>query len=112
MDSDFASIFDAANGSAEPIPDTTRFAFVEIFGHRSHYGAIAEVEQFGAKMLEVRDIDTGKTHIYGGSAIFSLTVLTAADMVKHVQARKAETERRAQYALRYTPAEDDDERTF
>lgn len=55
------------------------WARVEIFGHRTHYGRISEVEQFSAKMMRV-DVPTAdgafETHIYGGAAIFGMQPMT------------------------------------
>ena len=81
-----------------PVPD---YALVEIFGHRTHYGEIREIEAFGAKLLEVTDVDTGKTHRYGGASIFSLTILTPAEMGVHIAAVKREKERQAKYEAEY-----------
>lgn len=56
------------------------WAKVEIFGHRTHVGRIAEVERFGAKMLRIdvptQDPAVFATHFYGGSSIFSITFTT------------------------------------
>jgi hypothetical protein len=68
-----------------PPPDI--WACVEIFGHRKHYGRIKEVERFSTKMLRVDvptaaaapllvEDETFETFLYGGSAIFSLTLMT------------------------------------
>lgn len=67
------------------------WACVEIFGHRRHYGRIAEVEKFGTKMIRV-DVPMGpaaplialmedvpeafETFFYGGASIFSVTPMT------------------------------------
>ena len=56
------------------------WAQVEVFGHRQHWGRIAEVERFGAKMLRI-DVPTGdaggfESVFYGGAAIFSVTPCT------------------------------------
>src|SRR5271154_867377 len=64
--------------AAAALPD--RWACVEIFGHRRHYGRISEVEQFGTKMLRV-DVPTAdagvfETFTYGGAAIFGITPVT------------------------------------
>lgn len=77
------------------------WALVEIFGHRSHYGEIREVEAFGAKLLEVVDVDTGKTHRYGGAAIFSLTILSQPEMDGHVATIKRQKERDAEYEAKW-----------
>lgn len=63
------------------------WALVEIFGHRRHYGRIAEIERFGTKMLRV-DVpdeppDAFTTHFYGGASIFSLTLCTEETARSH-----------------------------
>lgn len=65
---------------AQPETPPGRWACVEIFGHRRHYGRISEVEQFGTKMLRV-DVPTAETGVfdtftYGGAAIFGITPIT------------------------------------
>lgn len=68
--------------------DEAEYAFVEIMGHRSHYGRILEVERFGAKMLRVDvptdgDFEKGYvSHFYGGASIFSLTLSDLATVEK------------------------------
>ena len=87
--------------SAAPEPS---YAMVEIFGHRQHYGEIRDVEIAGGKLLEVRDVDTQKVHLYGAAAIFSLTPMTAAEMAVHtadMKRRREEQERwRAEWEAR------------
>lgn len=100
-ENDFKAIFDAVQGAAEPIADTTRFALVEIFGHRRHVGAISDLEIAGGRFLQVHDIDTGKTHAYGASSIFGLTMLTAAEMVEYVKEQQAHKVRAERYRLGY-----------
>lgn len=62
------------------------WCFVEIMGHRSHWGKQREIEKFGSKFMRVDvPIDgdpAGKweTHLYSGAAIFCLTPATE-DMV-------------------------------
>ena len=90
----------AAAGAMIPSPATVvqpTYALVEIFGHRSHYGEIREVEAFGAKLLEVSDVDTGKTHRYGGASIFSLTLLSQAEMDEHLAGIRRRKERDAHW---------------
>ena len=60
------------------------YAMVEIFGHRQHYAEIRDVEIAGGKLLEVRDVDTQKVHLYGAGAIFSLTMLSEAEIAAHI----------------------------
>ena len=110
---------------AEPPIEQNRidptFAMVEIFGHRQHWAEIRDVEIAGGKLLEVRDIDTQKVHLYGSGAIFSLTMLTPADIEAHTAdmarrreeqdrwRREAEERRQARLAA---PGNFDDERPF
>lgn len=59
----------------EAIPDGD-FAIVELFGHTTLVGRIAEVEQFGAKMLAIQPLFSGTelpVVLHGGSAIYRLT---------------------------------------
>ena len=70
-----------------------RWAFVEIFGHRSHYGRLVEIEQFGSKMLRI-DVPTEQPDVfqsfeYGGGAIFSIKPMTEK-AVREAQARHRE----------------------
>lgn len=117
---DFASTFDAAT----PPPDAAAavkpaYAMVEIFGHRQHYAEIRDVEIAGGKLLEVRDVDTQKVHMYGSGAIFSLTVLSDVEIEAHiadVKRRRDEEERWAREReerrvarLAAPAAEEDDE---
>src|SRR5262245_47734992 len=75
--------------AAGALIDTEEFAIVEIFGHRKHVGRIMEVERFGAQFLRV-DVpnDDGTfgpglvSHFYGGSSIFSLTLIDRATFEK------------------------------
>lgn len=68
------------NDTTTPPADPAEWALVEIFGHRRHYGRIAEVERFGAKMLRVDvpgdEPDAFTAHFYGGASIFSITPCT------------------------------------
>jgi hypothetical protein len=59
---------------------TDEWGKVEIFGHRKHYGRIAEVTKYGVAMLQI-DVPTAtgdvfERHVYTPSAIFGLTLLT------------------------------------
>ena len=98
------------------------FAMVEIFGHRQHWAEIRDVEIAGGKLLEVRDLDTQKVHLYGSGAIFSLTMLAPADIEAHaadVKRRREDQERwereaqeRRQARLAAPETVDDDDRPF
>lgn len=81
-----------------PLDEGWDWAFVEIMGHRSHWGRIREEERFGTKMMRV-DVPTvtetlevevdqpttqiiWSTHFYTGSSIFSLTLTDEATVMK------------------------------
>jgi len=94
--SDFTEKFDAFTPEREQKQIEPTYAMVEIFGHRQHYAEIRDVEIAGGKLLEVRDVDTQKVHLYGSGAIFSLTMMDAADIEAHIadtKRRKEEQER-------------------
>jgi hypothetical protein len=80
---DFAETFDAFTPPPAEAP-APAWALIEIFGHRQHYGEIRDVEIAGVKLLEVRDVDTDKVHMYGASAIFSLTPMTQGEIDAHM----------------------------
>lgn len=108
---------DAAEAIETEAPKLS-WALVEIFGHRQHYGEIRDVEIAGGKLLEIRDVDTDKVHMYGASAIFSLTPLTQSEIFAHLaQAKRrreseerwrSEREQRAQAQLAAPDADDDE----
>ena len=115
---DFAETFDAFTPDREQKKIEPTFAMVEIFGHRQHWAEIRDVEIAGGKLLEVRDVDTQKVHLYGSGAIFSLTMLEAADIEVHVadvKRRQEESERwrreseERRQARLAAPETDDDE---
>jgi len=69
----------------QPLNPAFSWAVIEIFGHRRHAGAVAEVEKFGSKLLRIDIPKTGEdgtadytygfeSHFYGGAAIFSMTL--------------------------------------
>lgn len=89
--------FDPSTPPAADAPKPA-WALVEIFGHRQHYGEIRDVEIAGGKLLEVRDVDTDKVHMYGAGAIFSLTPLTQGE----IDAHSADVKRRREADERYT----------
>jgi hypothetical protein len=89
---DFAETFDTFTPPREEKRLEPTFAMVEIFGHRQHWAEIRDVEIAGGKLLEVRDVDTQKVHLYGSAAIFSLTMLDAADMEAHLADMKRRRE--------------------
>ena len=94
---DFAEAFDGFTPEAPPTKrGEPSYAMVEIFGHRQHWAEIRDVEIAGGRLLEVRDVDTQKVHLYGSAAIFSLTMLTAEEIDAHrtdVKRRQEESER-------------------
>ena len=52
------------------------YAIVELFGHTTLVGRIAEVERFGTKMLAIEPLFNGEllpTGFYGGASIYGLT---------------------------------------
>ena len=62
-------------------PAVGEWCIIEVFGHRSHYGLLTEVERFGTKLARidifgVGDADPRATHFYGGASIFSITPAT------------------------------------
>lgn len=62
----------------EAIPDG-QFAIVELFGHATLVGRIAEVEQFGSKMLAIQPLFNGAelpVVLHGGASIYRLTRCT------------------------------------
>lgn len=75
---------------AGPIPDEGwEWAYVEIMGHRQHYGRCREQERFGLKMLRVDIPIDGTpeekgwiTHFYPGTALFSYTTTTMEAALK------------------------------
>ena len=61
------------------------YAIVELFGHTTLVGRIAEVERFGAKMLAMEPIYAGKllpAIFHGGAAIYRLTPCDAEVALK------------------------------
>jgi hypothetical protein len=66
-----------ASESALPPGD---YAIVEVFGHTTLVGRIAEVERFGAKMLAIEPIFAGvllPMILQGGASIYRLTPCSA-----------------------------------
>jgi hypothetical protein len=63
-----------------PEPPPGEYAIVELFGHTTLIGRIAEVERFGTKMLAIeplfRDTLLGPV-FHGGAAIYRLTPCSA-----------------------------------
>lgn len=62
-----------------PLPPG-EYAIVELFGHTTLVGRIAEVERFGAKMLAIEPILAGQllpVVFHGGSAIYRFTPCSA-----------------------------------
>lgn len=77
MDDEEAVVAAAASAS----PDTAgEWAIVELFGHTTLVGRIAEVERFGAKMLALEPLFAGAllpVVFHGGAAIYRLTPCAA-----------------------------------
>lgn len=60
------------------LPDG-EYAIVELLGHRTLIGRIAEVERFGTKMLQIEPVFQGRLLpplLHGGGAIYALTPCT------------------------------------
>lgn len=60
---------------AAALPDGD-YAIVELLGHRTLIGRIAEVERFGTKMLQVEPVFQGRlldAVLHGGASIYGLT---------------------------------------
>lgn len=69
-------------------PKLGGWALIEIMGHRSHHGFVREVQVFGATMCQVLVPFHDKPgvqsrHVYGGSAIFSLSPCSKAECIKY-----------------------------
>lgn len=72
---------DTIDETSPAIPPAGEWVFLEVMGHRSHYGLLTEIERFGAKMSRIDVFGVGATepeatHFYGGPAIFSITPTT------------------------------------
>ena len=85
------------------------WCFLEILGHRSHWGRSREEERFGTKMIRIDipikgdPIANGwETHYYGGASIFSYSLTDEAAVMK----RNKPYEPAARYRLP-APEEDD-----
>lgn len=89
---DFTETFDSFTPPRAEKRIEPAYAMVEIFGHRQHWAEIRDVEIAGGKLLEVRDVDTQKVHLYGSGAIFSLTMLDVADVDAHIADMKRRRE--------------------
>jgi hypothetical protein len=60
------------------------YAIVELFGHTTLVGRIAEVERFGTKMLAIEPLYDGQLLgcvFHGGASIYRLTPCTPPDRV-------------------------------
>jgi hypothetical protein len=69
-------------------------------GHRSHFGLVSEIDRFGTKMalVQVPDVSNNPSSFvaefeYGGSAVFSFTVMTEEAVKTRLRA-EAEAERK------------------
>ena len=101
------------DGSNETLAVATQglagdWVYLEVMGHRSHYGLLSEFERFGAKMARIDVFRTGEndpcaTHFYGGSAIFSITPM------KEESCRKQADYYSPRPAVQSLPAPSDDE---
>jgi hypothetical protein len=81
---------DAMVETAEQIEEESgwEWCFLEIMGHRSHWGRSREEERFGAKMIRIDVPNQGDpakgwtTHYYGGASIFSYSLTDEATVMK------------------------------
>lgn len=78
-----------AEPEPEPGAEGGQWAFVEVFGHRSHAGFCREVTRFGTQLLRIDVPAKGdpathgwQTHYYGGASIFSYTPTDEAHALK------------------------------
>ena len=76
-----------ASSTAES--DGWEWCFLEIMGHRSHWGRACEEERFGSKMIRIDVPNQGNpatngwtTHYYGGASIFSYSITDEATVMK------------------------------
>lgn len=77
----------------EPELPPGEYAIVELFGHVTLIGRIAEVERFGAKMLAIEPLFRGEflPAIYrGGAALYGVTPCSAAVAFKRQATREYE----------------------
>ncbi|MBU6246496.1 MAG: hypothetical protein KGN77_01970 [Xanthomonadaceae bacterium] len=61
------------------------YAIVELFGHTSLIGRIAEIERFGNRMLQIEPLFRGEllpAVFYGGSAIYGITPCSATTALR------------------------------
>lgn len=73
---------EAAEQAVNPTVDHPpgEYAILELFGHTTLVGRIAEVERFGTKMLAIEPLFNGKllsVVFHGGAAIYRLTPCSA-----------------------------------
>lgn len=78
-----------AKTEVEADQDGWEWCFLEIMGHRSHWGRSREEERFGAKMIRIDVPNQGNpaehgwtTHWYGGAAIFSYSLTDEVTVMK------------------------------
>ncbi len=76
--------------TTETLPDNEgwEWCFLEIMGHRSHWGRSREEERFGSKMIRIDvpiegdPVKGWTTHYYGGASIFSYSLVTEELVMK------------------------------
>ncbi len=89
--------------------DGWEWCFLEIMGHRSHWGRSREEERFGAKMIRIDVPNHGDpangwtTHYYGGASIFSYSLTDEVTVMKRNKPYEPPSRLRLP-----APAEDDD----
>lgn len=76
MDTVTAEVIPPAEPNAWEVIPEGEYAIVELFGHTTLIGRIAEVERFGSKMLAIEPLFKGQLLgcvFHGGAAIYRLT---------------------------------------
>jgi len=67
------------------------YAIVELLGHRTLIGRIAEVERFGTKLLGIEMLFCGKLlpqTLHHGSAVYSLTMIDRETAIRRQATRE------------------------
>ncbi|MEA3044536.1 MAG: hypothetical protein QOH47_2374 [Sphingomonadales bacterium] len=75
MSDEQATVHEAEAVAAPELPDGN-YAIVEVLGHRTYVGRVAEVERFGSKMLQVEALFKGQLLdplLIGGGSIYQFT---------------------------------------
>lgn len=106
----------AEETSAPAADDGWEWCFLEVMGHRSHWGRSREVEKFGTKMIRIDVPIDGdpivkgwKTHHYGGPAIFCHTPTDEATVMRENKPYERPSRLRLEY---HEPHHVDDDEPF